>query len=131
MNRLTYKSAGDANRRPHYCHGCGIKKDDLLQRLGFLEDILDYDGFWQVCISAFRYALGRRTYIVSIVCGFMTPLLALMPDVTLSVLVRDIREHGRPDEQKAYGDDCDYNEWMRLLNAAEMEQKRRENNAED
>ena len=38
MKRLTYKTVGDAFREPHYCHGPGIKKDDLLQRLGKLED---------------------------------------------------------------------------------------------
>lgn len=40
MKRLTYKTVGDAVRSPHYCHGPGIKKDDLLQRLGKLEDIV-------------------------------------------------------------------------------------------
>lgn len=38
MKRLTYQTVGDAFRSPHYCHGPGIKKDDLLQRLGLLED---------------------------------------------------------------------------------------------
>ena len=41
MKRLTYKTAGDAFRDPHYCHGPGIRKDDLLQRLGKLEDTLE------------------------------------------------------------------------------------------
>lgn len=40
MKRLTYKIVGDAVRRPRYCHGPGIMKDDLLQRLGKLEDIV-------------------------------------------------------------------------------------------
>ncbi len=38
MKRLTYKTVGDAFRQPHYCHGPGVKKDDLMQRLGKLED---------------------------------------------------------------------------------------------
>lgn len=41
MKRLTYKTVGDAFRQPHYCHGPGIKKDDLLQRLGQLEDFAE------------------------------------------------------------------------------------------
>ncbi len=40
MKRLTSLSAGDATRRPHYIHGPGVKKDDLLQRLGKCEDAL-------------------------------------------------------------------------------------------
>ena len=41
MKRLTYKTVGDAFREPHYCHGPGIRKDDLLQRLGKLEDAIE------------------------------------------------------------------------------------------
>lgn len=38
MNRLTYKTAGDTVRRPRYCAAPGVKKDDLIQRLGLYED---------------------------------------------------------------------------------------------
>ena len=41
MKRLTYETVGDAFRSSHYCHGPGVKKDDLLQRLGLLEDCID------------------------------------------------------------------------------------------
>lgn len=41
MKRLTYKTAGDATRSSRYGHGPGVKKDDLLQRLGMLEDAVD------------------------------------------------------------------------------------------
>ena len=41
MKRLTSLTVGDATRRPHYIHGPGVKKDDLLQRLGKCEDALD------------------------------------------------------------------------------------------
>lgn len=37
--RLTYKTTGDATREPHYCAAPGVKKDDLLQRLGKYEDL--------------------------------------------------------------------------------------------
>lgn len=40
MKRLTGFAVGDATRRPHYIHGPGVKKDDLLQRLGMCEDAL-------------------------------------------------------------------------------------------
>ena len=41
MKRLTYKTAGDATRSSRYGHGPGVKKDDLLQRLGMLEDAIE------------------------------------------------------------------------------------------
>ena len=37
-DRLTYKTQGDATRGSHYCTGPGIKKDDVVQRLGEYED---------------------------------------------------------------------------------------------
>lgn len=40
MKRLTGFAVGDATRRPHYIHGSGVKKDDLLQRLGKCEDAI-------------------------------------------------------------------------------------------
>lgn len=41
MKRLTYRTVGDSTHPQHYCHGPGIKKDDLLQRLGKLEDAIE------------------------------------------------------------------------------------------
>lgn len=41
MKRLTSLTAGDAMRSPHYIHGPGVKKDDLLQWLGKLEDAIE------------------------------------------------------------------------------------------
>lgn len=41
MKRLTYQTVGDAMHPQHYCHGPGVKKDDLLQRLGKLEDAIE------------------------------------------------------------------------------------------
>lgn len=37
-DRLTYKTQGDATRGSHYCTGLGIRKDDVVQRLGEYED---------------------------------------------------------------------------------------------
>lgn len=41
MKRMTYQTVGDATHPRHYCHGPGVKKDDLLQRLGKLEDAIE------------------------------------------------------------------------------------------
>lgn len=38
MKRLTYQTVGDATRQAHYCAGYGVKKDDVVQRLGKYED---------------------------------------------------------------------------------------------
>lgn len=55
--------------------------------------IEDYDNcFASVCVSAVRYALGRRTYIVSDVCGFITPLLGILETNTLKVMYKDIAD---------------------------------------
>lgn len=61
MKRLTYKTVGDAFRQPHYCHGPGVKKDDLLQRLGKLEDAFTEIPLVMIAISrAERNARRRR-----------------------------------------------------------------------
>jgi hypothetical protein len=31
MKRLTYQTVSDERHPQHYCHGPGVKKDDLLQ----------------------------------------------------------------------------------------------------
>ena len=41
MKRLTYQTVGDAQHPQHYCPGYGVKKDDLVQRLGFIEDMIE------------------------------------------------------------------------------------------
>lgn len=60
--------------------------------------------------SAVRYALGRRTYIVSATCRYVTPLISKLSDRTILVMHRDIVEQ----EKLGYGDDCDRKDWMRL-----------------
>lgn len=63
-------------------------------------------------VSAVRYALGRRTYIVDWTCEFIKNNIHLLIDKDKQVMIRDIeqqKEHG-------YGDECDRNDWMMLLN---------------
>lgn len=67
MKRMTSLTVGDATRRPHYIHGPGVKKDDLLQRLGKCEDAIEriisamYDNELSVfsTISAIKDALFK------------------------------------------------------------------------
>ena len=105
---------------------CGKRKckGDLLERFA---DVLDCnvdilkadapkcmadpssDHFGAVCNCAVRYCLGRRTYMPSLVCGYITPFLPEMSDNTLACFERDIAERKRTGFD--FGDSCDYETW--------------------
>lgn len=73
------------------------------------------DDFGAICNCAIRYCLGRRTYMPTIVIGFITPYLPVVSDKTLWCFERDIEEHGK------LGLD-----WMRFLKAVKDEIAKRE-----
>lgn len=60
-------------------------------------------------IGAERYALGRRTYIVSWSCEFIWCNLHLLTEKDKGVMIRDI------EEARYYGDDFDKACWKALL----------------
>lgn len=62
-----------------------------------------------ILISAERYALGRRTYIVQWTCEFIENNLALLSDKDRQVMIRDL------ENSISYGDECDEKEWKILL----------------
>lgn len=62
-----------------------------------------------ILVSAERYALGRRTYIVGWTCGIIRKNLHLLSDKDRQVMIRDI------ENAINYGDDCDKSEWLNLL----------------
>ena len=64
-------------------------------------------------VGAERYALGRRTYIVSWTCEFIIKNLHLLTEKDKSVMVRDIKN------AIDYGDECDKICWTNLLNILE------------
>lgn len=66
----------------------------------------DYE---QIIISAERYALGRRTYIVQWTCEFITKNLNLITEKDKQVIIRDI------EKPISYGDECDKICWLKLL----------------
>lgn len=72
---------------------------------------LDED-FETMLICAERYACGRRSYMPSIVIGYITPLVPRLSNKTLAVMCKDIifaAEHG------GLGDpDIDDPLWRRL-----------------
>lgn len=69
------------------------------------------DDFGLICTSAVRYALGRRTYMPSVVIKFISDNLDNLDSNMIYCIERDIREHGRYGEG-AYGDECDKKDWL-------------------
>lgn len=60
-------------------------------------------------VSAERYALGRRTYIVQWTCEFITKNLNLITEKDKQVMIKDI------EKPISYGDECDKIRWLKLL----------------
>ena len=73
---------------------------------GTIEDIS------AMLVSAVRYALGRKTYIVGWTCEFITNNLHLLTKANMKVIIRDIEEQA----EFGYGDKCDKEDWLKLLN---------------
>lgn len=69
--------------------------------------ITDYE---HMLISAVRYALGRRTYIVDITVNYIIEEVPKLSDKCKRIMIQDIEyPYG------GYGDECDKRDWMRLL----------------
>lgn len=64
-------------------------------------------------ISAVRYALGRRTYIVQDTADYIESLVPYLSDWCLKSIQSDIVAQ-RKFGSSAYGDDIDYRSWMKL-----------------
>ena len=78
---------------------------------GKLEDIS------AMILSAERYALGRRTYIVNWTCEFIERNLHLILEKDKKVMIRDIKQQ----EEYGYGDKWDEEDWLRLLRILEAD----------
>ena len=74
--------------------------------------------FEQMLISAERYALGRRTYIVSDTTEYIAVLLPMLSDWCIEILLRDIgeaiKQYEERSDAKVLGDDCDARQWLAL-----------------
>lgn len=85
--------------------------------------------FEEILIYAERYALGRRTYAVSNVVGFIRPMISLLETKTLATIRSDIEEVSRQVERTGidglWGMECDKREWLRLLSAIKIEMANR------
>ena len=64
-------------------------------------------NFMMIC--ALRYALGRRTYAVSMVCDYISDIIPFLDKESLTVMQRDIEGHDDSLE-----DFCDTVCWTKL-----------------
>lgn len=62
-----------------------------------------------VLICALRYALGRRSYMVGIVTRYIISELPKLSNKCKKIMITDI------EQASYYGDACDKEDWMRLL----------------
>ena len=68
------------------------------------------EDFETILICAERYALGRKSYMPSLVIGYITPLLPRLSKKTLAVLKNDIEGAGGWGDEK-----IDKPCWMKFL----------------
>lgn len=66
----------------------------------------DYE---HMIVSAMRYAIGRRTYIVELTVNYIIAELPKLSDYCKGIMIKDI------ESATSYGDDCDKQEWIKLL----------------
>lgn len=74
---------------------------------------IDFNGesedMSMILVSAERYALGRRTYIVDWTCKIIKRNVHLLTEKDKLVMIRDI------ENAYSLGDKCDEIEWKKLL----------------
>ena len=71
----------------------------------------------QMLISAVRYALGRRSYIVNTTCGFIKSVKDKMSQRCIDIIIRDTKEEIERYHrlEMTCGDYCDERDWLELL----------------
>lgn len=84
-----------------------------------------------IIFCAFRYALGRRTYIVSTVANFIRDNLQYIQTKDIKLMIKEIEEknmtHSHRDmEYNELGDPCDINVWLGLQRRLKEEVSSRE-----
>lgn len=83
---------------------------------------LQDDNFGAMLNCAVRYALGRRTYMPSLVISFITPLLPKLSSKTVWCFDQDVTD---AKYTGGYGDTCDEKDWMQFLEAVRAERTNR------
>lgn len=77
----------------------------------------------QILICAVRYALGRQSYIVSVVCGYVADKRKTLSQNCLNVIIRDIEDELERFHEagQTLGMECDERDWKKLLQILKAE----------
>ena len=73
-----------------------------------------------ILICALRYALGRKTYITSLVADYIMEHQELIDERVKNVMLNDLNNYFRCRKGtitrfgKSTDDNCDYNKWLQL-----------------
>lgn len=100
------------------------KKIMLEKKYNKIKLEVDEQDFGTICVCALRYAMGRQTYMPSLVRDFVRPLLPKICDKSLNVMIQDCDFQER---MNCYGDEkIDKPAWVKwkeeLLNEYECRQ---------
>lgn len=70
-----------------------------------------------IIVCAVRYALGRMTYIVSVVCDYVASKKDTLSQNCINIIIRDIEEEMQRYHNSGHtlGMECDEKEWVKLL----------------
>lgn len=70
-----------------------------------------------ILVCAVRYALGRMSYMVSVVCEYVASKHRELSPGCLNIIIRDIEEEIEMCHKigRTCGMECDEREWLRLL----------------
>ena len=103
----------------------GEAYNEMLERKSV--PLLEIDkNFETILLCAVRYAIGRKTYMPSLVIDYITPLLSHLSYNTLGLIANDITEYG-----KYYGglgdDKIDRPYWLNFKRKILAEMERRGN----
>ena len=87
----------------------------------------------EIYFCAFRYCLGRMTYIVSNYCAEATVkirkitdhYLLLLEKELLEAILEDDRQRANGERYKVLGWDCDRNDWVKFSKVVSAEVDRR------
>ena len=69
-----------------------------------------------IVICSLRYALGRRTYITSLVANYIMEHPELIDERVKGIMLKDIEEYLECRNIYYKDDECDYQSWLKLKN---------------
>lgn len=71
-----------------------------------------------ILMCAVRYALGRMSYIVSVVCDYIKVKHKNLSQYCINIIIRDIEEELERYHNSGHtlGMECDEKQWVQLLN---------------